>query len=98
RVGLRLRSHGKRRPTAVGQHAPNHIGRLILHYAGTLRRSSSSQAVASASLGARQSPRGESDPPEPTFGPFGRADRLNWLSLKKRSRKTSSHVLIVARS
>src|SRR3954471_19589531 len=47
---------------------------------GTCRRSSSSQTAAVASLGARQSPRGESDPPDPTFGPFGIAERLNWLS------------------
>src|SRR6476659_107555 len=63
---------------------------------GTCWRSSSSQTTAVASLGARQSPRGESDPPEPTFGPFGTAERLNWLSWKKRNRKTSSQRLIVA--
>jgi uncharacterized protein (DUF849 family) len=44
---------------------------------GTLQASSSSHAVATASLGARQSPRGESEPPDPTFGPLGMADRLN---------------------
>jgi hypothetical protein len=46
---------------------------------GTFARNSSSHTVASESLGARQSPRGLSDPPEPTFGPFGRQLRLNWL-------------------
>ena len=35
-----------------------------------------------------QSPRGESEPPEPTFGPLGIAERLNWLVSKKRSRNT----------
>ncbi len=36
-----------------------------------------------ASLGARQSPRGESEPPEPTFGALGNAERLNWLRIEK---------------
>ena len=30
--------------------------------------------------GARQSPRGERDPPFDTFGPFGIAERLNWAN------------------
>ncbi|MEZ4610643.1 MAG: hypothetical protein R2838_10425 [Caldilineaceae bacterium] len=47
-------------------------------------RNSSSQTVASESLGARQSPRGESEPPDPTLGPLGSAERLNWLIWKKR--------------
>ena len=59
---------------------------------------SSSQTVAGESLGARQSLRGDSDPPEPTFGPFGIAERLNWLPWKKRCRNTSSQRRIVARS
>ena len=53
----------------------------------TNRSSSSSQTLAGASDGARQSPRGDSEPPEPTFGPFGTAERLNWLA-KNRSRNT----------
>src|SRR6266550_5578838 len=65
---------------------------------GTFSRNSASQTSASESLGARQSPRGESEPPDPTFGPFGIADRLNWLLLKNRKRNTSSHFLIVTRS
>src|SRR6185369_7077829 len=65
---------------------------------GTFSRNSFSQTVASASLGARQSPRGESDPPDPTLGPFGIADRLNWLIWKNRKTKTSSHFLMVGRS
>ena len=32
------------------------------------------------------------------WGPFGIADRLNWLKAKKRRRNTSSHLRIVARS
>ena len=64
---------------------------------GTFRRSSSSHTAPVLSLGARQSPRGESEPPEPTLGEFGMAVRLNWLMRKKRSRKTPSQCLISAR-
>ena len=46
----------------------------------------SNHAAASLSLGARQSPRGESDPPEPTLGPLGMQERLNWLVWKNRWR------------
>ncbi len=49
---------------------------------GTPASSSASQTVADESDGARQSPRGDSAPPASTFGPFGRADRLNWLNPK----------------
>src|SRR5688572_24714443 len=49
------------------------------------------------SEGARQSPRGESEPPEPTLGELGTALRLNWLVWKKRLRNTPSHFLISAR-
>ena len=38
-----------------------------------------------ASLGMRQSPRGDRLT-EPTFGPSGRQERLNWLVWKKRNR------------
>jgi hypothetical protein len=55
----------------------------LLPHSGTRSRSAS-QVSADASLGARQSPRGESEPPEEIFGPFGAADRLNWLITKKR--------------
>src|SRR5258708_4180358 len=65
---------------------------------GTFSRNSVSQTSASESLGARQSPRGESEPPDPTFGPFGIAERLNWLILKNRNTNTSSHFFIVERS
>jgi hypothetical protein len=47
---------------------------------GTSRSISSSQVRADMSDGARQSPRGDSEPPSDTFGPFGNADRLNWLN------------------
>src|SRR5262249_57561326 len=50
---------------------------------------SASHADGEASLGMRQSPRGESEPPEPTFGASGTQSRLNWLA-KKRRRKTRS--------
>src|SRR6516164_3046870 len=68
------------------------------YLSGTFSRSSRSHGSASESLGARQSPRGDNEPPEPTLGPFGMAERLNWLVLKKRTRNTSSHFLIAARS
>src|SRR6478672_2694871 len=58
--------------------------------------SSSIHTDASESLGARQSPRGDSDPPEPTLGPFGMHERLNWLVLKKRYRKIPRFFLISA--
>ena len=61
---------------------------------GTLRSRSSSQAVALPSEGARQSPRGDNEPPADTFGPFGMAERLNWLKAKNRRKKTSSHFRI----
>ena len=60
--------------------------------------SSASHAEAFPSDGARQSPRGESDPPALTFGPFGTAERLNCENPKKRFRNTSSQRRISARS
>jgi len=51
---------------------------------GTPSSSSSSHTLAFASDGARQSPRGDKEPPEEIFGPLGSAERLNWLSWKKR--------------
>src|SRR5688572_13814763 len=65
---------------------------------GTLSRSSASQTVAGESLGARQSLRGDSEPPEPTFGPLGMAERLNWLVSKNRSTNTSSQWRSAGRS
>src|SRR5208282_5837748 len=50
----------------------------------------SSQMRALPSEGARQSPRGEREPPAATFGPFGVAERLNWLKPKNRCRNTPS--------
>jgi len=58
---------------------------------------SASQTADPLSDGARQSLRGDSDPPKPTFGALGSAVRLNWLRRKKRSRKTSSHRRISSR-
>jgi len=49
---------------------------------GMPRLISSSHTVAAISDGARQSPRGDNDPPCDTFGPFGIADLLNWLNEK----------------
>ena len=59
------------------------VARGVGRRAGTRFRSAS-QTSASESLGARQSPRGESEPPEPTLGALGTQERLNWLVLKKR--------------
>src|SRR2546429_317281 len=58
------------------------------------RARSASQAEALPSAGARQSPRGESEPPEPTLGALGMALRLYWLIWKKRLRNTPSHLRI----
>ena len=62
------------RPRSIAAYSPS----------GTPASSSSSHTVALASEGARQSPRGDNEPPEEIFGPFGTAERLNWLSWKKR--------------
>lgn len=51
----------------------------------------SSQVLACASLGARQSPRGDNDPPELTLGPLGAAVRLNWLVVKNRFKKSQAN-------
>jgi len=67
------------------------------HSSGTLAFSSSSQTRALPSDGARQSPRGDSDPPDEILGPFGKAERLNWLIVKKRNRKILSQCLISRR-
>src|SRR5579863_6690729 len=63
---------------------------------GTFASSSSSHTAACESDGARQSPRGDNEPPEEIFGPFGKAERLNWLCSKKRRRNTRSQALISA--
>ena len=83
------RSAPDRRSGATGATARVHSERPAGHHAsssssGTLRPSSSSQMRALPSDGARQSPRGDRLPPDTTFGPFGIAERLNWLISKKR--------------
>jgi hypothetical protein len=50
---------------------------VVCRVSGTLAFNSSSQTRALPSEGARQSPRGDSDPPDDIFGPFGSAERLN---------------------
>ena len=57
--------------------------------------SSASHTSGLPSDGARQSPRGDSEPPEEILGPLGRAERLNWL-VKKRRRNNSSQCRISA--
>jgi hypothetical protein len=49
--------------------------------------------LARASDGARQSPRGDNDPPDEIVGPLGSADRLNWFA-KERTRNSDSQCLI----
>src|SRR5438067_8164589 len=65
---------------------------------GIFRSSSASHTSACESDGARQSPRGDSEPPDEIFGPFGSAERLNWLCSKKRFTKTRCQLLISRRS
>ena len=65
--------------------------------AGTFRSSSSSHTTAFPSDGARQSPRGDNAPPAETLGPFGSAERLNWLKAKNRRKNTCSQWRISAR-
>ncbi len=69
----------------------------IVVQSGTLSRSASHRS-ADVSDGARQSPRGDSDPPRTTFGPLGSAERLNWAKPKNRLQNTASQPLMVARS
>jgi hypothetical protein len=74
---------------------PGNWSLLVVHTSGTPSLSSWTQTSESTSAGARQSLRGDNEPPDPTFGVFGRHDRLNWLKLKKRYKNTSSHFLMV---
>ena len=62
---------------------------------GTPARSSSSHTVAGESDGGA-SRRAATTIPEPTLGPFGIAERLNWLPRKKRTTNTSSQCFSVA--
>src|ERR1051325_9456424 len=65
-----------------------HASRITHHVLpGTCSLSSVNHTSASEAPGPPQSPGGEDDPPEPTFGPFGTAERLNWLILKKPVKK-----------
>ena len=59
---------------------PTSTGDIEPQSSGTSRSISSSQVFADMSDGARQSPRGDSDPPWDTLGPFGIADLLNWAN------------------
>ena len=88
-----------RQPGRSPLHPPPHYwGGGAARMSGTFSSNSFSHTVASESLGARQSPRGDREPPEPTLGPLGTAERLNWLVWKKRYRKRRSHFLMVAKS
>ena len=65
---------------------------------GMLRSMSASQTAALPSDGARQSPRGLNEPPADTLGPFGMADRLNWLKPKNRLTNTTNQLRMAGRS
>ena len=74
--------------------APDEYGSIALFSGlGDILGEVAKQTFALASEGARQSPRGDSDPPEEIFGQLGSAERLNWLA-KKRTRKTESQCRI----
>ena len=69
----------------VGRFVPawgsaNSVSSDAVQASGTSRSISSNQILADMSDGARQSPRGDSDPPCRYLGPFGSAERLNWLN------------------
>ena len=71
---------------------------LLERFVGRLRvRDDDVEDVAQESV-ARLLRYRDSEPPEEIFGPFGKADRLNWLCSKKRFRNTPSQALIAARS
>src|SRR5205085_1683867 len=73
---------------APTESVPRGRARALSYLAGICARFLN-QASALPSDGARQSPRGESEPPEPTLGAFGTALLLYWLIWKKRRRKTA---------
>jgi hypothetical protein len=75
--------HRSPRDPLAGHYAAGRAGRrhAQAQSSGTSRSISSCQVLADLSDGARQSPRGDSDPPWDTLGPFGNADRLNWLNV-----------------
>src|SRR4051794_21156738 len=74
------------------------IGASALSYCSGTCSSSASQTSAEESLGARQSPLGESEPPEPILGALGTHERLNWLVWKNLNTKVRRWRLMVARS
>src|SRR5262249_7534993 len=67
---------------------PRGINQSQFHGIAPFPSNQSSHSAASASLGIRQSPRGDKLI-VPTFGPSGRQERLNWLA-KNRRMKTAS--------
>src|SRR4051812_27238896 len=89
--------HDPRVPRLAGAEGlPRGGARALSRYFAGTSSSALSQTSALPSEGARQSPRGESEPPEPTFGAFGMALRLYWLIWKKRRRNTPSHLRMEA--
>ena len=74
------KQRGAPRPRLATSKSPTILPAERIYSSGTSRSISSSQARADMSDGARQSPRGDSEPPCDTLGPLGIADRLNWLN------------------
>ena len=71
---------GHARTLTAGLDRRHHLSDAVVGSSVGISRSiSSSHVRADMSEGARQSPRGESEPPAETFGPLGSAERLNWL-------------------
>ena len=94
-INLSMESPGYA-PERSGRRPCARPGRPRAQICGTSRSNSSSQTRALPSEGARQSPRGESEPPAATLGPLGRAERLNWAKPKKRRKNTRSQPRISA--
>lgn len=72
-----LRARGRRSLRISGFPMRSICNLVKSHSWSGTRSSAASQVTASLSDGARQSPRGESDPPDPTLGALGIALRLN---------------------
>src|SRR5438309_5833391 len=94
---MKSAAEGRRSPEGEDDHCqsvtPNSASRDPNYAFGRFSASSASHRSALPSEGARQSPRGDSEPPDEIFGPLGSAERLNWL-VKKRRRKSVIHLRI----
>ena len=97
RQAARLLTGGPERPGQPPACTPNCLRAITRRRPRPARCARVLPARARVAVGRRApvAPRREV-PPETTFGPFGIAERLNWLISKKRRRKTPSHFLISA--